>query len=55
LPPDQYPTGVDCSCVSVGDPIACLAAAADAGVVDAGNAPLDAGGSASDASDASGG
>jgi hypothetical protein len=38
LPPDQYPPGVDCSCVSVGDPIACLAAAADAGMADAGMA-----------------
>jgi hypothetical protein len=33
LPSDQYPAGVDCSCVSVGDPIACLAA--DAGTPDA--------------------
>jgi hypothetical protein len=70
LLPDQYPTGVDCSCVSVGDPIACLAAAADAGIADAGvadagmadagmadagDSTLDAGGSAPDASDASGG
>jgi hypothetical protein len=42
LPSDQYPTGVDCSCVSVGDPIACLTASADGGTPDAGGATPDA-------------
>jgi len=50
LPPDQYPTGVDCSCVSTEDPIACLAAAADAGGADAG--VTDAGGADAGMTDA---
>jgi hypothetical protein len=51
LPASQYPSGTDCSCVAVPDPIACLAETADAGA-DAGS---DAGTSSSDgSSDATG-
>jgi hypothetical protein len=37
LSPDQYPVGVDCTCVAMPDPIACLAMAAEGGMPDAGS------------------
>jgi hypothetical protein len=52
LSPDAYPPGVNCSCASNPDPIACLAATAS--TPDAGSATPDAGSSAPDAADASG-
>jgi hypothetical protein len=41
LSPDNYPTGVDCTCVAADDPIACLAAAADSGTPEAGGSSTD--------------
>jgi hypothetical protein len=49
LPAAQQPPGVDCSCVSVPDPIACLAQDAGSATPDAGSATPDAGSATPDA------